>query len=108
MIKGKGRQGEKREKQTGSSATHHKPSEKHTAAHRDSERQPCPTPHVPAWLPRLELLDFLADASGLLSVPPHPKLILCNLLALFLQLLDQVISDDGQGSCGVVGQGLYH
>lgn len=59
-------------------------------------------------VPRLELLDLLADAGGLLSVPPDLELILCNLLALFLQFLDQVVPDDRQGGCGVVGQGLHH
>ena len=59
-------------------------------------------------VPCLQLLDLLADAGGLLSVAPHPELVLGDLLALFLQFLDQVVPDDRQGGCGVVGQGLYH
>lgn len=81
---------------------------KHIMPHCASRSHLLSTLHIPVGLPRLEFLDFLADASGLLSVPLHPQLILCNLLALFLQFLDQVVSDDGQGSCGVMGQGLYH
>lgn len=49
--------------------------------------------------PGLEVLDLGAEKSGFFAVLADLPLIFLNLLALPLQLVDEVVLDDGQGRC---------
>lgn len=58
--------------------------------------------------PGLEILDLGAEVSSFLSVLADFMFIVLNLLALSLQLVDEVVFDDGERGCRVVCQCLHH
>ncbi len=58
--------------------------------------------------PRFELLDLGAEVSSFLAVLADFAFIVLYLLALPLQLVDEVVFDDGESGCGVVCQCLHH
>lgn len=57
--------------------------------------------------PGLQLLDFRAKVSGFLAVLADLPLVVFDLLALSLQLIDEVVFDHRQGGRGVVGKRLH-
>lgn len=58
--------------------------------------------------PRFELLDLRAEVSSFLAILADFAFIVLYLLALPLQLVDEVVFDDGESGCRVVCQCLHH
>lgn len=58
--------------------------------------------------PRFQLLDLGAEVSSFFAVLADFAFIVLYLLALPLQLVDEVVFDDGQSGCRVVCQCLHH
>lgn len=64
--------------------------------------------HLFPSTPRLQVLDLRAQVSSFHSVLGDFALIIFYLLALPLQLVNQVVLDDWERGCGIVCQRLHH